>query len=311
MNRVAFLFPGQGAQYPGMLKDFCDAFARAREVVEEADRVLGYAFSEILFSGSREELMATKNAQLAVYIASIAIVRVMQEEFPEIQPVVCAGLSLGEYTALTAAGNLSLSECLPLVALRAELMEAACVEHPGTMRVVLGLDEERVRAALQQIAPVRVWVANLNCPGQVVISGEVADMGRAEEALKQHGARRVLPLDVSGAFHSPLMQEAQKKLEPALLEVPLRETPIDLVMNVTGDVVKECEKMREMLVQQVTSPVYWEKGIRTMMGLGVSAFFEIGPGKALAGMNQRIGVDVPTRSIGKVEDIEVYAASTR
>ncbi len=304
MKKIAFLFPGQGAQVVGMAKDFFDAFSSAKEVFNEADQLLGRPFSDLIFSGNQGELTKTKNAQLAIYIASIAILRAVQEECPFLQPSVCAGLSLGEYTALTAARKCSFSEALSLVALRGEEMDRACVQYPGTMRVVLGLDEENIRTLL----PAGVWVANLNCPGQVVISGEREAIQLAEAAMKARGAKRVLPLEVSGAFHSGLMISAQNALRPALERVSLGESDIDLVMNVTGGIVREREAMRDALIQQVISPVYWERGIRTMMAQGIEVYFELGPGKTLAGMNQRIGIPVPTISIEKVEDLKKITA---
>lgn len=305
-KKYAFLFPGQGAQYPGMAKDFFENFSRARQTFEEADDFLGQHFSRLIFEGAASELGLTKNSQLAIYIASLAILRTVQDQMPALAPVVCAGLSLGEYTALTAASKITFADCLPLVRARAEYMNDASVKHVGSMQVILGLEAQVVEEAIRQINPPHlVWVANINCPGQVVISGTKSGLDAAVEALKAKGAKRALPLDVSGAFHSGLMKDAQNRLEPLLSSVPLHESSIDLVMNVPGDYVKDLKEMRKCLIEQVTQPVRWEKGVHAMTGQGIDCFVEMGCGKTLAGMNKRIGVAVPTISIEKVEDLEL------
>ncbi len=304
-KKWAFLFPGQGAQYPGMGKDFYDAFAVAKEVFEEANEHLGFAFSKLVFEGPSAELTLTKNSQVAIYITSMAILRTVQHQFPELAPVVCAGLSLGEYTALTASGRATFKECLDLVCLRAKLMDEACQEKKGTMQVVLGLDAEVVEEVIRSFqGSIPVWVANLNCPGQVVIAGTPDALAAAVEALKLKGAKRALPLDVSGAFHSGLMRSAQEKLAPKILETQLKGSDIDFVMNVPGGYVENLSEVRQYLIQQVASPVRWEKGVRAMVDRGVDVYLEMGPGKTLAGMNKRIGVAQPTYSIEKVADLE-------
>jgi len=304
MNRKwAFLFPGQGAQYPGMAKDFFDSFASARHVFEEADELLGFPLSKLIFEGPKEELTLTRNSQTAIYVASIAILRTIQEQFPELAPKVCAGLSLGEYTAITAAGKLPFREGLPLVRSRAVYMDEACRQHPGTMQVVLGMDEKSVEEVLAGIAQ-NVWVANLNCPGQIVIAGTIVAIAVAAEALKSKGAKRVLSMDVSGAFHCGLMQEAKEKLAPHIAAVQLKESTIEVVMNVPGSYVSDIAEMRSNMIDQVTSPVRWEKGVRAMMQQGIESYLEIGCGKTLSGMNKRIGVAEPMLSIEKVSDLD-------
>lgn len=304
-KRWAFVFPGQGAQYPGMGKDFFDAFPVARQVFEEADEHLGVNFSRLIFEGPAPELTLTKNSQVAIYITSIAILKTVQQHFPDIIPSVCAGLSLGEYTALTASGRASFKECLDLVKMRAALMHAACEEEKGSMQVVLGLDAKVVEDAVNELpAGTRVWVANLNCPGQVVIAGTPEGLALAVEALKLKGAKRALPLDVSGAFHSGLMLSAQEKLAPRIQSTELCRSEIALVMNVPGGYVEDLDDVRKFLIQQVASPVRWEKGVRSMVEQGVECYLEMGPGKTLAGMNKRIGVAQPTFSIEKIADLE-------
>ena len=303
MSKLIFLFPGQGAQYVGMGKDFYEQFAAARRVFEEADELLKRPFSKLIFEGPQEELTLTKNSQLAIYIVSIAILRTLQELHPELQPSICAGLSLGEYSALTAAQKITFADCLPLVEARGMLMHEASISSPGTMRVVLSLDVETIRAAL----PADVWVANLNCPGQVVIAGTLPGIEAAAVLLKEKGAKRVLPLDVSGAFHSPLMQSAQERLKPLIERTPFHESSIQVAMNAVGDQVHSLAGIREALIAQVTSPVLWEKTIRALDLLDVSLYVEIGCGKTLKGMNGKIGTKAPTKSIENVTDLMEFA----
>ena len=302
-KKYAFLFPGQGAQYPGMGKDFYDQFPIARQTFEEADNFLKTPFSKLIFEGPAAELTLTKNSQIAIYIVSVAILRVVQQQYPDLQPSVCAGLSLGEYTALTAAGKISFTDCLDLVRTRAEAMHKACEETAGTMQVVLGMTEEVVETILRELN-LHVWVANINCPGQVVIAGTLEACAIAAETLKQKGAKRVLPLDVSGAFHSALMLSAQKTLAAKIATVPFQTSAIEIVMNVPGDFVDKDPVMRHVLIDQVVRPVRWEKGIRKMMESQIDVYIEMGPGKTLSGMNKRIGVAEPIFSIEKVADLE-------
>lgn len=307
-RKLAFLFPGQGAQYPGMAKDFYDAFSEAREVFEEADEILGLRFSDLIFNGPADELTLTKNSQLGIYIASAAILRTVQKQFPDLQPAVCAGLSLGEYTALLAAGKITFADGIKLVQARAQYMNDACIAHPGTMQVVLGLTPEAVEEAIQHINPPhQVWIANLNCPGQVVIAGTQSGIQAAAELLKSKGAKRVLPLDVSGAFHSGLMQEAQERLEPKIRETHFSDSSIEIVMNAVGGYVSDLESIRNHLILQVTNPVRWEQGIRAMASSGIELFIEMGCGKTLQGMNKRIGIDQPTFSVEKISDLETLS----
>ncbi|MBI2743093.1 MAG: ACP S-malonyltransferase [Chlamydiales bacterium] len=308
-RRFAYLFPGQGAQYVGMGKDFYDQFPIARQTFEEADDLLGQTFSKLIFEGPGEELTLTKNSQLAIYIVSIAIWRTFQQQCPDVHPTLCAGLSLGEYTALTAAGKVSFADCLQLVKARGLYMHEACLSSPGTMRVVLGLEVEAVEKALAELgSDSKVWIANLNCPGQVVIAGDLAHMDKAAEHLKVRGAKRVLPLDVSGAFHSPLMREAQERLSPIIQATPLKETPVSLIMNSVGRVVSSLDEIRKSMTDQVTHPVFWEKGIRSVEG-SVDLYIEMGCGKTLSGMNKKIGTLAPTLTLEKVTDLDTVITS--
>ncbi len=303
-KKVAFIFPGQGAQYVGMGKDFYNSFNIVCETFEEADGRLGFSLSKLIFEGPAEELTLTKNSQIAIYVMSIALWRVFKQECPDLVPSVVGGLSLGEYSALTVSGRLSFQEGIDLVRARGEYMYDVGVNSPGTMAVALGMKPEEVSVVVDPIEG--VWIANLNCPGQVVISGTIPGVEKASALLKKKGAKRVIPLDVSGAFHSGLMEEAKSKLKEKIDVVALSDSSIDLVMNVPGDFVSEGE-IRENMIDQVVSPVRWERGIRKMEESGVELFIEIGCGKTLSGMNRKIGVKGSTLSIEKGEDLQALS----
>lgn len=304
-KKIAFLFPGQGAQYVGMGKDFYEQFSLARDVFQEADDLLKRPFSTLIFEGPQEELTQTKNSQLAIYIVSLAIHRVLKEQFPELVPSVCAGLSLGEYSALVASGKLDFQSGLLLVEKRALFMQEACLSSPGSMKVVLGAEVSLVEKVLGDLGK-EAWVANLNCPGQVVIAGTLEGLESASIALKEAGVKRVLPLEVSGAFHSCLMKSAQDQLTPYLQNVVLKDSSVDLVMNTPGAFVKDSNSIRSYLIQQVTQPVYWQRGIESMVRGGVDCFIEMGCGKTLQGMNKKIGVEALTKSLEKAIELEGF-----
>ncbi len=304
MKKYAFLFPGQGAQYPGMGKDFYSNFTLAREIFEEADDILERNLSKIIFEGPKETLTETRNSQVGIFVTSVALMRVLQNEYDYVQPAVCAGLSLGEYTAVVASGRMSFAECLPLVQHRGDFMNDACEHTEGTMAVILGLDAVVVEELIAEAnLPRDLWAANFNCPGQVVISGTVKGIEKGAELAKKRGAKRVLPLQVHGAFHSGLMQEAEVRLTPIIQEAELLESTVGLVMNVTGTEETESLRIKQNLISQVTNPVRWEQGVRSIEQSGIEQYIEIGPGKTLAGFNKRIGVAAPTISIEKVEEL--------
>jgi [acyl-carrier-protein] S-malonyltransferase len=302
-KKIVFLFPGQGAQYVAMGKDFYDQFPSAREVFEEADDLLRFSLSKLIFEGPADELMLTKNSQVAIFVTSLAILRVFREQFPEIEPTICAGLSLGEYTALVAAGKISFADGLSLVRARGQFMHEACLSAPGTMRVVLGLSPEKV----QSVLPEGVWIANLNCPGQVVIAGTQKKLEAVEPLLKEQGAKRVLPIDVSGAFHTPHMREAKEKLRPLIERTAIKESPVTVVMNTLGAPANSNTELKEALIRQVTSSVLWEKGIRHIDAEGVDLYIEIGCGTTLRGMNKKIDVKAPTLNIEKIQNLEEFS----
>lgn len=304
-KKIAFIFPGQGAQYPGMGKDFYDGYSVVRETFEEANDGLGRDLSKIILEGPEDVLTETRNSQAGIYVVSIALLRVLQKLFQELKPTVCAGLSLGEYSAVTAAGYLPFEHGLPLVQYRGQFMNDACENHKGTMAVVLGLDADAVEEMVKDInLPNDLWAANFNCPGQVVISGTIGGIEAGTEAAKAKGAKRVLPLQVHGAFHSGLMKEAEQRLTPYVQNAPFKESSIQLVMNVPGNYTKEVSHVRQNLIRQVTQPVRWEQGVRRMVEQGIELFIEIGCGKTLSGFNKRINSTIPTISIEKVSDLE-------
>lgn len=307
-HNIAFLFPGQGAQYAGMAKDFFENFAEARETFEEADDILKRKLSAIILEGPDSLLTETKNSQVGIYVACLAILKVLQKKIPKIYPKFCAGLSLGEYTAMTAAGKISFENGLQLVQKRGQFMNDACEETKGTMAVVLGLSGIEVEQLVKEVAmPNDLWAANFNCPGQVVISGTLAGIEAGANEAKLKGAKRVLPLQVHGAFHSGLMQSAEDRLAEYVHAAPLQDSNVELAMNATGKIAKEKEEMRFNLIKQVTHPVRWEECIRTLGDAGADLFIEIGCGKTLSGFNKRIGLPIPTLSLEKVEELDTLA----
>ncbi|OGN56303.1 MAG: [acyl-carrier-protein] S-malonyltransferase [Chlamydiae bacterium RIFCSPHIGHO2_12_FULL_44_59] len=305
--KCAYLFPGQGAQYVGMGKDFYDSFSIARDTFTEADDILGENLSKIIFFGPQDLLTETQWAQLGIFVTSMAIFRVVRQERPDLPLSVCAGLSLGEYTALSASGRLSFKETLLLVQKRAQLMNEACGKTEGTMAAVIGLDAAQIREELEECEG--VWVANFNAPGQTVITGTLEGVKRMEPRLKARGAKRIFPLKVHGAFHSPLMQLAQDGLTPFLKEAPIQESSVPFVMNVSGSFVEGIEAVREHLRTQVTQSVCWEQGVEAMKERQVDFYLEVGCGKTLSGLNKKM--DIPSMaSIDKVTDLELAHAIT-
>ena len=304
MKRFAFLFPGQGAQYIGMGKEFYSSFQSAKKLFDEADDLLKMKLSHLIFSGDEKELTQTKNSQPAIFVTSLAHLLVLQEHFC-ITPVACAGLSLGEYSALVAAGKMRFSDALLLVQKRANFMHDACEAHAGSMAVVLGLDDALVQSTVDALnMPQHIWAANFNCPGQVVISGTAVGLEKATKALTEAGAKRILPLQVHGAFHSGLMKPAQERLQDSIMQTPLQDSACSIAMNCTGAFCTSPDEIRFNLVEQVVRPVFWHKSIHAMTEQGIDLFLEIGPGKTLCGMNKRIGVRATSMSLEKPEDLK-------
>ena len=313
MKKISFIFPGQGAQYSKMGLDFYTQFQEAKECFQEADDILNRPLSKIIFEGSDQELTATKNSQPAIFVTSYAILKVLQKQFPEIAPSYAAGLSLGEYTALTAAHVLHYKDALTLVQARGQFMHDCCEKHAGTMAVVLGLDDETAERCVQEVnMPHELWAANFNCPGQVVISGTKKGIEIGSQALLAKGAKKVMPLQVHGAFHSGLMQEAQDKLTEVISETSFHTTDIRVAMNVTGGFVTDTSTMKQLLIQQVTHPVRWSRAVKAIDQDGATLFLEIGCGKTLSGMNKRIpGLTAETCNIDKIEDLHTLESKLR
>ena len=307
----AFVFPGQGSQFPGMCKDLYDAHAEAREMCQTADRLLGFSLTDVMFDGSADDLKQTKVTQPAVFLHSVVAQRLMTIE----QPDMVAGHSLGEFSALVVCGALRFEDALLLVSARAQAMQAACEANPGTMAAVLGLPDEKVVEICEQISSNEapslegragggvVVAANFNCPGQIVISGDVDAVDAACVALKEAGARRALKLPVGGAFHSPLMQPAAEDLKEAILKTDFHKPFCPIYQNVTAKAETEPGIIRENLLKQLTAPVRWTQSVQNMIAdanngnygnnenNGV-AFYEFGPGDVLKGLIRKINPEV-------------------
>jgi len=304
MAKIAFLFPGQGAQTVGMGKDFADAFPAAARVFEEASDALGWDVADVCFNGPQEELDRTSISQPAILTTSSAVLAAMQEAGRgEVKAcAAAAGLSLGEYSALVMAKALDFRQALRLVRKRGELMEEACEKNPGTMMSVLGLEDDIVVAICAQARDVGMVVtANFNCPGQIVISGASPGIERAADLARQRGAKRVRPLAVSGAFHSPLMAGAAERLEQELAEAPIATCTMDVVANVSAEPVREPDEIRLALAKQVRSPVLWSQSVRRLIDKGCTRFIEVGPGDVLTTLMKRIAPEVKRENISSVE----------
>ncbi len=302
MNKTAFIFPGQGEQYPGMGKDFFDNFLSAKEVLQSASDILHIDMLKIIFESSEEDLKKTVNSQLSVFITSAMILAVLKKELKKTSPFVCAGLSLGEYSALFASEKIKFEDALLLIKKRASYMNEACLKHKGTMAAVLGIEGNIVEEVVSKLKT-NVWAANFNTPEQTVISGSFEGIEAAKEALLKAGAKKIIPLQVSGAFHSGLMLEAREKLKLDMENVSISDSPIKIVMNVTGDFAPFSE-IKKNLIVQVTSGVRWCQSVKTMDKSGVDKYIEIGPGKTLTNMNKRIQPKGVSLNVDKISDLE-------
>ena len=298
----AFVFPGQGSQFPGMCKDLYDAHKEAREMCQVANRLLGFSLTDVMFEGSPEDLKQTKVTQPAVFLHSVVAQRLLNIEKPDM----VAGHSLGEFSALVACGALRFEDALLLVSARAQAMQAACEQNPGTMAAVLGLPDERVEEICAEISQrliangqqPKVVAANFNCPGQVVISGEIEAIEAACVAMKEAGARRALRLPVGGAFHSPLMQPAAEALAEAIKKTEFHKPFCPIYQNVTAKAESDPEIIRANLLKQLTAPVRWTQSVQNMIADAKAnsqqpiAFYEFGPGDVLKGLIHKINPDV-------------------
>ena len=289
----AFVFPGQGAQFVGMGKDLYESNPLAKELFDKANDVLGFNITDIMFDGTAEELKQTKVTQPAVFLHSVISALCLGDQF---QPEMVAGHSLGEFSALVAAGALSFEDGLKLVHARALAMQKACEKTAGTMAAIIGLPDEKVEEVCESIDGI-VVAANYNCPGQLVISGEVEAVNAACEKLKEAGAKRALPLPVSGAFHSPLMQPAKDELQAAIEATEFAAPKCPVYQNVDAQPHTDPAEIKANLIAQLTSSVRWTKSVQNMVAAGADDFTECGPGKALQGMIGRIAKEVSAHGI--------------
>ena len=306
MSKIAFIFPGQGAQACGMGQDFYEQTETGKRIFDKATELMGFSMPQLCFE-ENDRLDITEYTQAAMVTASIAMMRVLEEN--GIKPDVAAGLSLGEYCALAAAGVMSDEDAIRTVRQRGILMQEAVPVGEGAMAAILALDA----AAIEEVtgAMEGVWIANYNCPGQIVISGEKAAVEEACEKLKAAGAKRAVMLNVSGPFHSGMLADAGEKLGGVLSQVELHEPQIPYVANVTAQYVKSAAEVKELLTRQVSSSVRWQQSVEAMIADGVDTFIEIGPGKTLAGFMRKISRDVKTLNVEKLEDIGKVAEALK
>ena len=283
MNK-AYLFPGQGAQFPGMGKDLYENNTEAKALFDKADEVLGFSLSTIMFEGTAEELKETKVTQPAIFTLSVIMAKLLGEDF---KPTMVAGHSLGEFSALTAVGALDFESALKLVSARAMAMQKACEMKPSTMAAILGLTDEQVENICESTAGV-VVAANYNCPGQLVISGEIEAIEAACESAKEAGARRALVLPVGGAFHSPMMEPARAELAAAIEATEFHTPLCPVVQNSVAKAVSDPAEIKQNLIDQLTAPVKWTQSVQQMIASGVTDYVECGPGKTLQGLVKKI-----------------------
>mgnify|MGYP001130074071 CR=1 FL=1 len=293
----AYVFPGQGAQAVGMGKDLYDNVPEAKALFEQANEILGFRITDIMFAGTDEELKQTKVTQPAVFLHSVIMAKALG-----VKPDAVAGHSLGEFSALVVAGALSFEDGLRLVSKRAMAMQKACEATPSTMAAVLALPDEKVEEICASIEGEVVVCANYNCPGQIVITGEAAAVAEAGTALKETGARRVLPLKVSGPFHSPMMRPAGEELAKVFAGVSMNPLKVPYVANINAEVITDCGRIEGLLVDQVSGSVRWQQSVETMLREGVDTFVEIGPGKTLTGFLRKIDKNVKAYHIGSWEE---------
>ncbi len=301
MSKTALLFAGQGAQVVGMGKDLAERFPTARGWFDRANGALGYDLTSICFEGPEAELTKTENAQPGIFLVSWVAFQLLKERVPTLSFDATAGLSLGEFTALTAAGAMSFEDGLRVVRQRGKFMQEACDATKGGMAAVMGLDEAQTRGVCEQAG---VTMANLNCPGQIVISGASEKIAQACELAKAKGAKRALPLPVAGAYHSPLMASAQPKLENELNHVSVQFPSVLVISNVTAQAHQDPQNIRARLVEQVTSSVRWEDSIRFLLADGFTRFIELGPGTALTGFMKRIEKNAQILNVADAASLE-------
>lgn len=307
MGKIAFIFPGQGAQAVGMGKDVYETHAGARQVYETANGILGFSLTDLVFGGPEEKLKQTANTQPALVATSLALYEAFRDK--GIRPDYVAGHSLGEYSALAVSGALSYEDAIRTVRNRGLLMEQAVPGGQGAMAAVLGAGREELAALCTRVSASvgAVELANMNCPGQIVVSGTKEGVAAVAERGKEAGAKRVIPLEVSGPFHSSLMKPAAEKLAEVLAALPINTASVPVVANVTAHPATEPEEIRRLLVEQVYSPVLWEDTVVWLIAQGVDTFVEIGSGSVLAGLVKKIDKSVRTYSLNTIEAISGFA----
>lgn len=301
MGKIAFIYPGQGAQKFGMGKDFYDTFPVAKAVFDKADEILDISVTDLCFTED-ERLHQTAYTQPALVTTCLAMTSVLREK--GIVPDVTAGLSLGEYAAISAAGGFSVETAIKTVRTRGIFMEEAVPGGKGAMAAVLGMDVAQIERVLNKIDG--AYIANYNCPGQIVITGMKEAVDKACEALKEAGCKRCLPIKVSGPFHSPYLKGAGEKLGESMKEIGIHDLEIPYVTNVTAEYVTDINETKGLLVQQVSSSVKWIQSVERMIAEGVDTFVEIGPGKTLAGFIKKINPDVKVINISQIEDLDIF-----
>jgi [acyl-carrier-protein] S-malonyltransferase len=303
MGKVAFIFPGQGSQYVGMGKELHDNFRVAKEVFEEADDSLRFSISSLCFEGPEETLKLTENTQPAVLTTSVAALKVLQTE-KGVAPHLAAGHSLGEYSALVVSDALAFADAVQIVRLRGKFMQEAVPVGEGAMAAILGMERAQVEKLCEEVSEGEVLTpANFNCPGQIVIAGHAKAVERAMERVKQEG-KKAVPLPVSAPFHSPLMKPAGERLAKALEGIPIRDLKIPVVTNVEADINQSKERVKELLVTQVSSPVRWEESMQKITTDGIEQTLEIGPGKVLSGLMKRINSKIETKNIEDIQTLK-------
>ncbi|QQE80761.1 ACP S-malonyltransferase [Alicyclobacillus sp. SO9] len=311
--RLGYLFPGQGAQYIGMGKELIETYKEAKQLFAQADDALGFSLSRIILEGPEEQLRLTYHTQPALLTVSVAAYRVFSSECGDVVPVVCAGHSLGEYSALVAAGAIDFTDAVRLVHHRGKWMDEAVPAGQGAMTAVMGMERDKLEEVCRQAAEEAgvVELANINSPGQIVISGTAEGVERAAALAKEQGARRTIPLVVSGPFHCSLMKPAASKLKEMLLETDLKDTSVPVVANVDAQPKTHAQDIRTALERQLYSPVLWEEDVRAMMQLGAEGFIEFGPGTVLSGLVKKVERRIPTFHVENEESLQQTMAAIK